>query len=191
MSIQDELMNRANSKCEFCESDNNLAAYEMPYSSEKNVHTSVLACDTCMPQIQDPTLMDANHWRCINGSMWSEQLPVQVMSWRLLNHLRSEGWAQDLLDQMYLDDEAMAWAKEGQFDPNDDTKPTLDSNGARLAEGDSVTLIKDLVVKGANFTAKRGTLVKNISLTDNPLHIDGRVNGTLIVLVSNFLKKVN
>ena len=51
------------------------------------------------------------------------------------------------------------------------------------------TEIKDLVVKGANFTAKRGTMVKNISLTSNPEHIEGRVNGTRIVLVSAFMKK--
>jgi len=52
-------------------------------------------------------------------------------------------------------------------------------------------LIKDLDVKGAGFTAKRGTVVKNITLTDNPLHIEGRVNGVRIVLVADFLKKVS
>jgi protein PhnA len=64
-----------------------------------------------------------------------------------------------------------------------------DANGAILSAGDSVTLIKDLAVKGAGFTAKRGTIVRGISLTDNPLHIEGRVNGQRIVLVSAFLKK--
>ena len=64
-----------------------------------------------------------------------------------------------------------------------------DSNGATLSAGDTVTLIKDLVVKGANFTAKRGTTVKNISLSDNPEHIEGKVNGTRIVLLTQFLKK--
>ena len=59
-----------------------------------------------------------------------------------------------------------------------------------MAEGDSVTLIKDLDVKGGGFTAKRGTLVKNISLTNNPKHIEGKVNGIQIVLVAAFLKKV-
>ena len=43
-----------------------------------------------------------------------------------------------------------------------------DSNGATLADGDSVTLTKDLKVKGANTTLKRGTLVKGIRLTNNP-----------------------
>lgn len=68
---------------------------------------------------------------------------------------------------------------------------TVDSNGTVLNVGDSVTLIKDLVVKGGGFTAKRGTLVKNIALTSNPKHVEGRVNGTVIVLVAAFLKKAN
>lgn len=66
---------------------------------------------------------------------------------------------------------------------------TRDSNGNALADGDTVTLIKDLDVKGMNFTAKRGTVVKNITLTSNPEHIEGKVNGTTIVLVTRFLKK--
>ena len=92
---------------------------------------------------------------------------------------------------LYLDEETLAWAEAGvaATSSNDDTAPTLDSNGNVLQDGDSVTLIKDLVVKGANFTAKRGTMVKNISLTSNPEHIEGRVNGMQIVLVANFLKK--
>lgn len=65
------------------------------------------------------------------------------------------------------------------------------SNGTVLNAGDNVTLIKDLVVKGGGFTAKRGTLVKSIFLTSNPRHVEGRVNGSVIVLVSAFLKKAN
>ena len=44
-------------------------------------------------------------------------------------------------------------------------------------------------VKGAGFTAKRGTAVRNISLTENPEQIEGRVNGVKIVLLTCFLKK--
>jgi len=58
-----------------------------------------------------------------------------------------------------------------------------------LQAGDNVTLIKDLDVKGANFTAKRGTMVRGIGLTDNPEHIEGRVNGTRIVIISAYTKK--
>ncbi|MGL5398849.1 MAG: alkylphosphonate utilization protein [Plesiomonas shigelloides] len=123
--------------------------------------------------------------------MWSQVPAVQVMAWRQLKNVSHEVWAQDLLDMLYLDEETLAWAEAGvaATSSNDDTAPTLDSNGNVLQDGDSVTLIKDLVVKGANFTAKRGTMVKNISLTSNPEHIEGRVNGVQIVLVANFLKK--
>ncbi len=65
-----------------------------------------------------------------------------------------------------------------------------DSNGNILKEGDSVTLIKDLPVKGANVTLKRGTLIKNIRLTYNEEEIEcnaEKVKG--LVLKTCFLKK--
>ena len=109
----------------------------------------------------------------------------------MLATLKNEAWARDLLDQMYLDDTLKEIALAGVPNASDSNSeaPTLDSNGTRLADGDSVTLIKDLDVKGGGFTAKRGTLVKNIKLTDNPKHIEGRVNGIQIVLVAAYLKK--
>ncbi|CAN1565975.1 PhnA Uncharacterized Zn-ribbon-containing protein involved in phosphonate metabolism [Rhabdaerophilaceae bacterium] len=65
-----------------------------------------------------------------------------------------------------------------------------DSNGATLAEGDSVTLIKDLKVKGTSVTLKRGTLVKGIHLTDNPEEVECRVEKVKgLVLRTEFLKK--
>ncbi len=64
-----------------------------------------------------------------------------------------------------------------------------DSNGNLLAEGDSVTVIKDLKVKGSSLTLKRGTLVKKIRLTDDEEAIEGRVDGTVVVLKTCFLKK--
>ena len=66
---------------------------------------------------------------------------------------------------------------------------TKDSNGTVLAEGDAVTLIKDLKVKGSSQTLKRGTLVKNIRLTSSPAEIEGRAGGSTMVLKTEFLKK--
>ena len=69
----------------------------------------------------------------------------------------------------------------------DDTK---DSNGTKLTDGDSVTLIKDLKVKGTSTTLKRGTLIKNIRLTGDPDEIEcnaEKVKG--LVLRAEFLKK--
>jgi protein PhnA len=64
-----------------------------------------------------------------------------------------------------------------------------DSNGTSLNDGDSVTLIKDLKVKGSSTTLKRGKLVKNIRLTSREDEIEGRVDGSQIVLKTMFLKK--
>ncbi|MEL6092616.1 PhnA domain-containing protein [Plesiomonas shigelloides] len=191
MSIEQILQERSGSHCELCGSENNLSVYSVPYSASDDADHSVLLCDTCRNQIENPETADQAHWRCLNDSMWSQVPAVQVMAWRQLKSLSHEVWAQDLLDMLYLDEETQAWAEAGvaATSSNDDTAPTLDSNGNVLQDGDSVTLIKDLVVKGANFTAKRGTMVKNISLTSNPEHIEGRVNGVQIVLVANFLKK--
>ena len=65
-----------------------------------------------------------------------------------------------------------------------------DSNGATLTDGDSVTLIKDLKVKGSSLVLKRGTVVKKIRLTDDADEVDCKINGSSIVLRTEFLKKV-
>lgn len=64
-----------------------------------------------------------------------------------------------------------------------------DSNGTLLNDGDSVVLIKDLKVKGSSITLKRGKVVKNIKLTDDPEEVDCRVDKMSIVLKACFLKK--
>jgi protein PhnA len=64
-----------------------------------------------------------------------------------------------------------------------------DSNGNILQDGDSVTLTKDLKVKGSSVTLKRGTVVKKIKLTDSPDEVDCRINGSSIVLRTEFLRK--
>jgi protein PhnA len=190
MSIKHSLFQRSNSACELCGSDLNLTIYEIPPVTTATEENTILTCDTCQSQINDPSAIDANHWRCLNDSMWNPLPAVQVIAWRQLKQLDSESWAQDLLDMLYLEPEVQQWAEAGDTSNNDEnTSQSKDSNGAMLNAGDNVTLIKDLDVKGANFTAKRGTLVKNISLTDNPEHIEGRVNGTRIVLLTKFLKK--
>ena len=66
---------------------------------------------------------------------------------------------------------------------------TKDSNGNVLAEGDTVLLIKDLKVKGFQKDLKRGTPVKNIRLTNNPEEVEGKVEGSVLVLKAAFLKK--
>ncbi|MBC7713080.1 MAG: PhnA domain-containing protein [Rhizobacter sp.] len=191
MTVESTLVKRSGSKCELCSSDSSLSVFHIPPVASIQPENSIYLCNTCATQIKDPSKIEVNHWRALNESMWSEVPAVQVMAWRQLKQLSGESWARDLLDQLFLDEETLKWAEAGlpESESSDDVKPTKDSNGTILLDGDSVTLIKDLEVKGANFTAKRGTLVKNITLTSNPEHIEGKVNGTHIVLLTIYLKK--
>ena len=177
MSIDKVLLNRAEGKCELCGSTEGLSAYEVAPKNE-----SIVICSTCLGSIEEPTA-NPNHWHCLSDSMWSEEPAIQVMAYRLLTKLGS----QDQLEMLYLEPEVQQWAEEGLEDPNQE--PTRDSNGTILNAGDSVSIIKDLVVKGAGFTAKQGTTVKNIHIANSEA-IEGRVNGTRIVLLSKFLKRL-
>ncbi|MBI5164105.1 MAG: alkylphosphonate utilization protein [Magnetospirillum sp.] len=67
---------------------------------------------------------------------------------------------------------------------------TKDSNGTLLADGDSVQLIKDLKVKGSSQNLKRGSVWKNIRLTDSPEEIETRDGKSTLVLKTCFVKKV-
>lgn len=191
MSVEQTLIQRCDSQCELCTSGDNLGVVSVP-PSDDSAEQSIMACESCRAQLDGSAELNPNHWRCLNDSMWSQVPAVQVMAWRQLTHLSTAGetWAQELLDMLYLDDEAKAWAEAGIEQPEeDDSDPTLDVNGVRLTAGDTVVLIKDLPVKGTSMVAKRGTAVRGISLTSNPEHIEGRVNGQRIVIISAYTKK--
>ncbi|WP_163716707.1 PhnA domain-containing protein [Mangrovibacterium lignilyticum] len=185
MSIEKALNERSGAVCELCGSTDGLTVYALPPVLDNDSDKCVLLCATCNSQVQDPETMDANHWRCLNDSMWSTVPAVQVLAWRLLNQLKQF----DLLDMMYLDEDMLAWAKSDGAHLGLDTKHR-DCNGVALSAGDTVVLIKDLNVKGAGFTAKRGTSVRNISLVrDNMEQIEGKVNGQGIVILTQYVKK--
>ena len=167
------------SQCELCGSDEELSCYTVEPKEE-----SINICKVCNSSIHNPSTNE-KHWNCLHDSMWSENPAIQVMAFRLLTKLGM----QDQLDMMYLEDDVKEWAEEGLEEEK--REPTRDANGTILKEGDSVSIIKDLVVKGAGFTAKQGTTVKNIHLVrDDPTHIEGRVNGTKIFIISAFLKRL-
>lgn len=192
MSFEKELTIRSNSTCELCTSTNELRSFEVtPPQHNGRIDDYIFVCETCQTQMNDSDLIEANHWRCLNDSMWSEIPAVQVMAWRMLNRLKGQGWSEDLLDILYLDDETLTWAKaSGDGEELEDTLIHKDSNGVKLEMGDTVVLIKDLNVKGGGFTAKRGTAVRNIRLVhDNPEHIEGKVEGQTIVILTQYVKK--
>lgn len=189
MNVEKVLQERSGSKCELCNAAENLEVYEVQPTKDGNAEECALLCSTCREQIENPDKVDVNHWRCLNDSMWNPTPAIQVLAWRMLDQLRSEGWPQDLLDMLFLEDDTLKWAQALEAE-KEDAVIHLDSNGAVLEAGDTVVLIKDLNVKGASFVAKRGTAVRRISLVaDNPEHIEGRVDGQHIVILTKFVKK--
>ncbi len=190
MSLIKSLQDRSESRCELCTSAEDLNIHTVSPKNEGGVDHSAYICATCEAQIQNPELTDQNHWRCLNDSMWSQVPAVQVLAWRMLTRLKPHGWSADLLDMLFLDEETLSWAKDSEEGNEEDKIVHVDSNGVVLQAGDSVVLIKDLNVKGANFIAKRGTAVRRISLDrDNANHIEGRVNGQHIVILTQYVKK--
>jgi len=192
MSLIKILQERSDSKCELCSNTENLQVYSLPPDTKETIDDSILACKTCVDQIENPDNVDVNHWRCLNDSMWNENAAVQVVTWRMLSRLKKEGWTQDLLDMMYLDEDALKWAQAtGEGEDESEKIIHRDVNGVVLKAGDSVVLIKDLKVKGSSMVAKQGTAVRKISLDrDNAEYIEGKVGPTQIVIITKYVKKI-
>lgn len=190
MSIEAELRTRSQNQCELCAATESLSSFVVAPKTGDQADDCAWLCANCQSQMPKEAALNVQHWRCLNDSMWSQTPAVQVVAWRMLTRLSSEAWAQQALDMLYLDETTLAWAQADTAQSDEDNIVHRDSNGAVLQAGDTVTLVKDLVVKGANFTAKRGTAVRNIALVrDNPEHIEGRVNDQQIVILTQFVKK--
>lgn len=191
MSLENQLKDRSESKCELCTSVNNLSIYEVPPTSNANTDNSIYICDVCKSQIEKSEQLNPDHWKILSETMWSEYPAVQVVAWRMLSRLRNESWASDNLEILYLDDENLEWAKKTGDHENEGTVEFhQDSNGTRLLEGDTVVLTKTLDVKGSSISAKLGTVVKNIRLVqDNIEQIEGKVEGQTIVILTKYLRK--
>jgi len=190
MNLHKDLSIRSRDQCELCSATENLSAFAVENAPNTDASGHAYLCETCQTQYQNAESANPNHWRCLNDSMWSAEPAVQVLAWRMLHRMRKEGWPQDLLDMMYLEEETLVWAKSTESTDGEEAVIHKDANGNILEAGDTVTLIQDLKVKGANFTAKRGTAVRRISLVqDNAEHIEGKVDGQYIVILTKYVKK--
>ncbi len=194
MTLRQDLEVRSGNKCELCASVDTLSVFEIQpvTTGGGGMDGSILACQTCIHQLDNLEKTDANHWRCLNDAMWSEYSPVKVVVWRMLSRLRNEGWPKDLLEMLYMEDHDLRFAKESG-DHLDDSEKIIhrDVNGTILQAGDSVVLIKDLKVKGSSLVAKQGTAVRRISLDhENAKYIEGKVGPTQIVIITDYVKKM-
>ncbi|MEN9929488.1 MAG: PhnA protein [Bacteroidota bacterium] len=189
MSIVTEkrLKDRSGSVCEISGSDENLVVYLVEPKTEATPENCILITKSLKDQIENPDTTNPNDWRGLSDSMWNENLPVQIVSWRMHARLKN----MDMLEMMYLDEDALEWAKAtGEADDDEGKIVHKDSNGNILLDGDSVVLIKDLDVKGATFTAKRGAAVHNIKLVwDDANLIEGRVENQNIYILTQYVKK--
>ncbi len=191
MLSEKELQSRSGQQCELCSSTNNLSIYEVGPDTATKEEIAIYVCGKCKAQLEKKEMPEPDHWKILEQTMWSEIPAIQVVSWRMLNRLRADSWASDLLDMFYLPEEHEAWAKASGDHVNDGSVELhRDTNGAVLQDGDSVVLIKSLDVKGSTLTARLGTVVKNIRLVkDNTEQIEGRVEGQQIVILTKYVRK--
>lgn len=190
MTVTPDLLSSAGHACEICQSTTELQTYHVVPEAMAVGRSQIVSCSQCANQMNgEDDGLDANHWRVLNEAIWSVVPAVKVVCWRMIQRLKNEPWIQDLEGMLFLEDQEQIWAKGG-IELGDQEIVHLDSNGQKLESGDTVILIKDLKVKGANFIAKRGTAVRRISLVhDNAEQIEGRVEGQHIVILTQYVKK--
>ena len=113
-----DLARRAKSKCELCErGGEKLQIFEVPpVPCDPDFGRSLLLCAECADQAADPRrLKSGEHWRFLAGQAWSENPMVQVMAIRLLKRLaKTQDWAREALDELFLDEEIEALVTEGE-----------------------------------------------------------------------------
>ena len=187
--MNEKLLTRSDVKWELCGKDTQVVVDNVLPDSHPN--NEVVVCKSLLGQIEGRDPVNPDEWRFLPDAMWSEVPAVQVLAWRMLNRLKSESWAADALDILYLDEETLAWAKAVAV-PEEPGETVIhkDAFGNELQDGDAVVLTRTLDVKGSSINAKLGTVVRNIRLVgDNPDQIEGRVEGQLIVILTKYLRR--
>jgi protein PhnA len=184
------LIIRANNTCEICTNNSDqLSAYILPPKTDDK--DAVAICTDCNNAIANNDYSNANHFRGLTGNIWSETPAVKVLAYKLLQKLSSQDWASEALDGAYLQEDEIAWANaENEALANQIVHK--DAYGVVLQNGDNVLLTDNLNVKGTSFTATKGTKVLRIRLVhDNAEQIEGKVNGTTIVILTKFIRKTD
>jgi len=189
MSINTVLQNRSSNACELCsEPDKNLYAYAVP-PKDDSIDNLVVLCSNCYNKITRSDFNDTNYWRFLTGSIWNETPSVQALSYKILNKLTSEEWASETVESVSLEEIVINWANaEDELEASKVIHK--DAFGVVLATGDSVVLTQNLNVKGANFIAPKGTIVRKIKLVENNAEqVEGKIEGDTIVILTKYLKK--
>lgn len=188
MAIQKVLEDRSNNECELCNSkETELQAYAIPPKDDSSPDNQIVVCKNCLDKIKADDYSNADYWRFATGTIWSEVPAVQAMSYKILTKLKETDWAAETLESVFLEDNIIEWANAEEELKQE---PHKDCFGALLSAGDNVVLTQNLNVKGTSFTAQKGTVVKNIRLVkDDSTHVEGKVNGTTIHILTKYVKK--
>ena len=137
MNIEHELLKRSGGKCELCGGIENLKVFKVLPIKKDDLSDNILTCLTCKDQLENTGTENLNHWRCLNESIWNENIAVQVVSYRMLTRLSNESWPKELLEMIYFDDETLIWANAGIENVDEKKIIHRDANGVILSTGDS------------------------------------------------------
>lgn len=182
--MNEALKKRSQDVCELCNTETALHEYTVSPKSDESINNQVVLCANCLSKLDDQHA--GFYWRCVEGSIWSAEPSVQALSYRIAYHFKNEEWASNLLSSIDLDENVIQWAMSA-FEK---VKVHTDAFGNMLSNGDNVVLTQALDVKGTNFTASKGTVVKKIKLVqDNHEQVEGRINEQTIVILTKFVKK--
>lgn len=113
-SFGKNLVRRSGSSCELCSSSGvTLGIYELtPVPSTPDYDRCIFICEDCREQLNNPKNIKADHWRCLNNTLWSETAVIQALSIRMLKKIAERhSWAEELLDQVYPDPEVAEMAE--------------------------------------------------------------------------------
>lgn len=182
--ILESLRERCENICELCIAETATIAYAVSPKNHDSIENEVAICNTCSELLDDTN--SAAHWLCLAGSIWNENASVQALSYRILFNNKEQDWAAEILNSVELSETVTNWALSAF-----EVKPVhLDANGIELSNGDTVVLTQVLNVKGANFIAPKGTIIKKIRLVqDNPEQIEGKINEQIIVILTKYVRK--
>ncbi|HTE27884.1 PhnA domain-containing protein [Flavitalea sp.] len=183
-SITVKLNERSNGLCELCTTETAEMAYAVSPKNNDAIENEVALCNTCVEALASKEA--AAHWQVLGGSIWNVEPSVQALSYRILKQYDDQEWANEILTSVELDEKVINWAMNA-FHVSEVHK---DSNGAELSNGDTIVLTQGLNVKGANFMAPKGTIVRKIRLVpDNTDQIEGKINEQTIVILTKFVRK--
>lgn len=182
----EKLKERSGGLCELCSKTEATHAYVVSPKKDDVLENQVGLCNDCLQHIEAED--QGFYWRVVEGSIWNPEPSVQALSYRILQKYKDEEWASGVLSMVDLDEDTMQWGLSGL----EIAAMHLDAFGNSLENGDTVVLTQALDVKGTNFSAPKGTVVKKIRLVhDNHEQIEGKINEQMIVILTKYVKKNN